>query len=316
MIYLIYGDEQYLIDEQIDAIIKNNSNSFVTKFDDSFSKESHVFEAMDECLNISLLQEKSLVLYKNPSFLISKEKEEINDKFIDYINNPNDLCDLVLYTSYSSFNSKLKTFKEANKNAEVKFIKKLDPKRFYELCDSEIEISKIIIDKSTKDLFIENCGQDLSVFYSGLENLKQFEGKITIQVLDQLTYASDDFNEFSLVNSLIDGKLNTSVKLIRKLQSDENSIFRLLSLIAGQLRYLYSVSYYQTIYNNDNDVMEATSTSHPYRLEMARKTLKKISPKNIMKLLYKLSSFDYKLKTDSSIDKKILLELFVSTLKV
>lgn len=315
MIYLIYGDEQYLINEEIDKIIDNNKTSFISKYDDSFSKTCSVFEAIDECYNISLLQDKTLILYKNPSFLISKENDDINNKFLEYLNNQNETCDLVLYTSYSSFNSRLKTFKEASKNGQVKYFSKLDQRRFNELCENEIILSKISIDKDAKDLFIENCGQDLSLFYSGLKNLKQLSDKITIKTLDQLTYSSDDFNVFSLVNSLIDGKLTSSVKLIRKLQDNESSIFGLISLISGQLRYLYSVYYYQTIYDNKKDIMEATSTNNPYRLEMANKTLNKVSFKDIQKLLYKLSSFDYKLKTDSSIDHKLLLELFVTTLK-
>lgn len=320
MIYIIYGEDQYLINEEVNKIINNNKDSFLVKYDDTFKKESNVFDAFNECNNISLLQDKTLILYCNPSFLINKPNEDIIDSIIkvvkDYIESPNPQCDLVFYTSYSSFNSKLKLFKMIKEEAEIHYISKIDERRFNEICNGEIDVSKINIDKKAKDLFIENCGNDLSIFYEGLINLKQYDGLITPEVIEQLTYTSFDFNKFSLVNALIDGNITKSIKLIRKLEDNEKSIFGLISLIAGQLRYLYSVYYYQKVYSNINDVMEATSTNSPYRLEMANRTLKKVSPEQILKLLYKLSSFDYKLRTDYSINHKQLLELFSSTLKV
>lgn len=315
MIYIIYGDEQHLINEEINKIINDNKDAFISKYDDTFSKKTCIFDALEECSSVSFLHDKTIVLYRNPSFLISKQEDDIINAYLEYLNNQNNSNDLVLYSSYSSFNSKLKAFKESTKSCTIKYYSKLDPRRFKELCESEIQVSKIDIDDDAKSLFIENCGQDLSIFYSGLNNLKQLESKITIDSLKQLTYASDDFNIFSLVNLLIDGKLTRSIKLVRMLKNDESSIFWLFSLIAGQLRYLYSVYYYQTIYKTEKEVMEATSTNNPYRLEMANKTLKKISPINIQKLLYKISSFDYKLKTDSSIDHNVLFELFVTTLR-
>lgn len=314
MNYLIYGNEQYLIDKEIDKLLSDNTSSTILRYD-GLTKDFKIDDLLSNCETDSLFGDNTIILYKNPSFLINKIDDNYFNKIKNYLESPNSSCTLIIYSSYSSFNSKLKAFKDINSLCETKFIKHLDEKSFFEYCDNVISTSNLVISRPIRNRFIENCGNDLDIFHSCFEVLELYSDEITQDVLEQLTYSSDEFNVFILVNSIIDGSISKSMHLVKKIENDDKSIFGLMSLVSGQLRYLYSVFYYSDIYNNERDVLEATNTTNPYKLKMAYKTLNKISPEKILSLLNKLSILDYEFKTNSSLDHKLQFEIFISSLK-
>lgn len=314
MNYLIYGNEQYLIDKEIEKILSDNSSSTILRYD-GLSKDFNIDDLISNCESDSLFGDQTIILYKNPSFLINKTDENMFTIIKDYLENPNSNSSIVFYSSYSSFNSKLKTFKDINGLCETKFIKHLDEKRFFEHCDNVISTSNLVISRPIRNRFIENCGNDLDIFYNCFNVLELYNDEITQDVLEHLTYSSEEFNVFILVNSIIDGNISKTMHFVKKIENDDKSIFGLMSLVSGQLRYLYAVNYYSDIYENEKDVLEATNTSNPYKLQMAYKTLKKVSPDKILSLLNKLSILDYEFKTNSSINHKLQFEMFISSLK-
>lgn len=313
MNYLIYGTEQYLINKNIEKIIDDNKDSLVLRFDGSF-KEDPTEEVLSNCLTDSLFGDKTIILFKNPIFLTGKTDNDSVEKLIEYLKKPSENCILVLYSSYSSFKSNLKLFKIISSECETHCYIKLDNDRFHSECDKAISSSKIPFDYDAKEAFISNCGNDLEIFYNCLNILKQYGGNVNFDVLEQLTYSSDDFDIFSLINAIISKDTSKSMKYVNKLRKDEGNIFGLISLLSSQLMYLYSVSYYSNIYNDEKEIMAATNTSNPYRLKMAYKTLKNIGRQEILNLVNKLSILDYEFKTDSSLDHKLLFDLFITSL--
>lgn len=313
MNYLIYGNEQYLINHNVEEIIKNNSDSLVIRFDGSF-KEDPTDEVLSNCQSDSLLGDKTLILFKNPSFLTSKKEPDSYKDIIEYLENPNENCSIVFYSSYASFKSNLKSFKEVSKNCETHYYTKFDDDKFYQYCNNAITKLKIPFDEDAKKHFIQNCGNDLEIFANCIIPLRQYNDNITDDVLNQLTYSSNEFEIFSLVNAIISKDVNTAIKLVKKLKSDESSIFGLMSILSSQLMYLYSVSYYSSVLNNEKDILEVTKTNNPYRLKMAYKTLNKISPKEILEMINRISNLDYEFKTSSTIDKNLLFDIFISSL--
>lgn len=313
MNYLIYGNEQYLINEHIKRIIKENKGSLVLRFDGSF-KEDPTNEVISNYKTDSLFGEKTLILFKNPIFLINKCDSENIDTLINLLKEPDNGNIIVFYSSYSSFRSKLKVFKAINETCETHYYEKFDEDRFNQKCNEIITKSKIIIDDETRDSFIKNCGNDLEIFCNSMKTLLQYGGEVNNTVLEQLTYTSDDFDKFSLINSIIARDVSKSKYYINKLKSDDSSIFGIISLLSSQLMYLYSVSYYSKVLDNERDILDATKTSNPYRLKMAYKTLNNISQEDILKLINKLAILDYEFKTSSTIDHSLLFDIFISTL--
>ena len=313
MNYLIYGNEQYLINHQIETIIKNNKGALTIRFDGSF-KNDPTEEVLSNCQTDSLFGDKTIIIYKNPPFLTSKQDNDLVKSMIEYLNNPSENCIIIFYSSYVTFKSNLKTFKEISKNCETHFYPKYDDEKFKQYCSNAIKKLKLSIDEDAKNNFIANCGNDLEIFVNCVKVLQNYEGNITNEVLNQLTYSSDEFDIFSLINAIISKDSKKAIKLIKKLKSDESSIFGLMSLLSSQLMYLYSVSYYSKVLKSEKEILDVTKTSNPYRLKMAYKTLNTIKPNEILEMINKISILDYEFKTDSTVDKNLLFDIFISSL--
>ena len=89
-LYLIYGIEDYIIDEAIKKIITDNNI-----IDDNIIKynldEVNVSLALEEASTVSMFDSKKLVICEGCTFLTGENKKEINhdiDSLIKYINNP------------------------------------------------------------------------------------------------------------------------------------------------------------------------------------------------------------------------------------
>jgi len=89
-IYLIYGDEEFLIDKEIKNIINkfNSSMENVARYN---LDESNVREAIEDACTISMFETNKIVICEKCNFLTGENKKEINhdvDSLIKYINNP------------------------------------------------------------------------------------------------------------------------------------------------------------------------------------------------------------------------------------
>ena len=88
------------------------------------------------------------------------------------------------------------------------------------------------------------------------------------------------------------------------MENDE-SILRLISSLASQLRFLYAVDYYRSNGKNTNEIMKILNVKSSYRIEKAFDSLKQVDAKTIESLLSKLSDLDYQCKSDYDIDDKL-----------
>ena len=94
----------------------------------------------------------------------------------------------------------------------------------------------------------------------------------------------------------------------------DESVLRLISTLANQLRFLYTVAYYSSLGKTTNDLMDIVNTKSSYRIEKAYDTLRNISMEEIEDLLTKLSDLDYKCKTNYDLTDQMNLELFIVSL--
>ena len=89
-VYLIYGDEPYLIKKELSKIIDNSKviqdNIIRYNLDDV-----NISITLEEACTISMFDSEKLIICENSNFLTSENKKEINhdiDSLVRYINNP------------------------------------------------------------------------------------------------------------------------------------------------------------------------------------------------------------------------------------
>ena len=308
MIYVIEGNEEFFIRERINRII-SESEGEVTRFDGS-DKAFSIDLMLEACEGNSLFSEGSIVLVNEPYFLIKKIEDNEYSLLEKYINNPIYECQLVLYTFTNNFNSRLKAYKLVSHNAENIVLNSMDYKNFNSYVKSRINEEKLNISSDAAYLLNNTCKRSATLFERNLEVLKLYPEQITPAVVSKLCSRSDENESFDLINALTDKDLSKAIALERKMLSDNDSALSVISLLAGQLRFLYQIAYFNSIGMNKRDIISENNINE-YRYDKALTTLNRLDMKQIIYLLKQLSDLDIAAKSDYSLKDNERFEMFI-----
>jgi len=308
MIYLIEGEEEYFIRQKIDSICKE-SNADIVKYDGN-SKDFNIHDVFDSCYSNSLFAEKTVVLVKDPSFLIKKVDDSLLELIDSYVGNPEYETDLVLYTLENKFNNKLKVYKSISTNAQILNYNSYDYKNFPTYVRQQVNNEKLDIDNDAIRLLETIVRRSATLLDQNIIVLSNYPGHINADVVSKLCTASDELDSFEVINALTSKNVSLSISLIRKLLTNQDSILPVIALLSNQLRFLYEISFLNSIGKNTSQILDIVKCNE-YRLKMAMNTLRNLNSKQIIYLLKKLSDLDIKTKNNFSIDEKQEFELFI-----
>ena len=306
MIYIIYGNDTYLIDLKIKEILKENKDANIIKIDIN-DKNFSYYELLDMTSSIGLFSDKSLILFKDPPLLKKKIDDKGLDAFLSYCKKPFFENDLVFYTYDNDFKKNLKAYKDISSNARC-FELNVNNKNFYNLC---LELSKkyqVKLNKKCFDIIYKAANNSLILFKQNMDILDLYPEKIDEEVINHLLISSNDENVFNLIDSLTNKKVSASIYYARRILNNNNNINGLLSLLASQLRFLYQVSYYS---DDPYKAIEKLGIKSPYRITKALETLKYVKANAILSMLNALAVLDLKSKQSSDLDDALKLELFI-----
>lgn len=307
MIYIIKGEEKHLIKNKLEEFSKRNTS--LVKIDGQ-SNDFSIDGLINACKQVDLFSDFNTVLVKDAPFLIEKYDETKVSKMMEYINNPLYECDLVFYTLDNLYNEKLKAFKDIAANSQVlryeHYKKRGD---FTNICKRLLNEANLKLNYECFNYLVENCFPDLDLFNRNLELIKLYPDTLDIFSLKSLVSVKEEQDVFKLINAITSKNVSLSINLVNKYLKYDDNVLGLISLLASQLRLLYSISYYQSIGKSKKDIEELLNIN-PYRLQKAYESISNFDMKEICLLLNKLSDLDYNIKVDSSIDEKLRIELF------
>lgn len=311
MIYVIEGEEQIFIEQKIAQIIKQE-NAEIIKFDGN-SKDFDVQALVDSCLGNTLFAQKTIVLVKDAPFLTRKFDENQLEIILNYVNNPVFETDLIFYTYENKHNGKLKAYKAISKNAQMIEFNSYDYKNFNTYVNQQINLNKLDIDNDAIYLLNSICKRNATLLNQNIEVLKNYPDKINVQVVSKLCTSSDDNESFDMINALTNKDISKAIYLERKLLNENDSIFAVIGLLASQLRFLYQLSYYNSIGKTRREIIEITRCSDG-RYNKSMETLRTLDQNKIIELLAELSNIDIKCKSDYTIPDSQRFELFILNL--
>lgn len=308
MIYIIHGDEPYLINKKIAEIISGQDADVIRL--ETNKDDTKYLEIVESCRSFSLFSAGSVVVVRDPDFLISKNDKKDLSVLLDYCTHPVYESKLIFYTLDNSFNTRLNAFKQISKNAEVISYPKFKRDDFYRYCYNRINECGLKLSKETAASLIEECSLSVTLFESNLELLCLYPDKIDRQVVDGLTSGMNEEKVFDFIDALTQGKLSLAYSKAQPLL-DSGSIYGLISLLAGQLRFIYEVSYYKDKGLSSREIMDRTGIKHSFRIDKAYSALQHLDRKGIMKILNRLAELEYDCKQTSDISDRLRFEMFV-----
>ena len=298
-VFLFYGDNEGLKKVFKESLKKKSQTKTLLFFQEEIVKNQDLL--LNEVFNKSLFNEKKTIFI-----------EQADDKILKIVENFEKLEDVEIFLFASALNkkSKLRSFFEKSK------IFGISP--CYE--DNVITIRKIIQEKLRKfqgltpeiiDYIIQNTGLNRYKIINEIKKIETYfnNNKIEANKLDDLLNlgSSDDFNQ--LKDEALNGNQNKTNKLISDtVLEDEKSIYY-LNIINQRALDLLKILREQ---KNINNVEQAINALKPPVFWKDKPNfinqLKKWNQKKLKNILSKVFDVELKIKTNSSINKNILMK--------
>ena len=317
MIYLVYGEQFPLVSKRVKKLI----SSILVDGADEFNfvrfnaKEVSVQDIAYEC---SLLPfgDRKVVRVDNPYFLgstrerVSLEKDQNYDELIKYIDNPNDMVDVIFVLENKSVNKKNEIYKLIEKKGKVIFEEGLSLDTLSQTGKIYFQRKGVDISDEALNLLLERTGDNVSMFIQEADKLSLYGKKIDVDDVHKMVPIPLDQNAFVICDALINNQINKAIKTFRDLLILKEEPVRLVALLASQFRLYCQISYLYTIEKNNQEDIATLLKIHPYRVKLMCRNLVRISYFQLLQVMENLYQLDARIKS-MEVDPIIGFELFL-----
>jgi len=308
-IYVVYGNEKYLIESSLNKIIENNHDSEIVKYDLNFDLVNNIIE---EIISFPLFADKKIIVISNALFLtglsnnISDEEIKALEKVLEDI--PEQI-NLVLVVENEKLDGRKNLVKKLLKDSNILECNKLSDQEAYEFVKNTFEEDNYQIDLKAINSLLDKSKENLTLLMSEIDKLKIFKVDtkiITKEDVDQLVSKYDYDNIFELTNSVVNKDLTKALFLYQELLKRGEEPIKIIVLLANQFRTIFQVKKMLINTNNKKEIADKLKI-HPYRVELAKRI--NISEEMLLDYLEKLADLDENIKTNR-VDKESGLEMF------
>ena len=314
MIYVLYGQEKFLLEQKLKDIKKDYDISLDNMNDIVYDcLETPLKEIIEDCNTPSFFTEYKLVTLKNPFFLTTQKVNQslFNQVSLieDYIKNPNPSTILVIYRDVRDFDERKKLVKLLKKEATYMLMEPLAPLQLKATVRKSIKARKAIIEDDAIDLLLSRLPNDLLLISNEVEKLTLYTHHITVESINAIITKPIEEDVFELVSKVMQRKQSEAIQIYKDLMLQNEEPIKLIVLIASQMRLMMQVKTLERKGYNDHEMAKILSVN-VFRLKYIRQDSKNYEIDDLANKLNELALLDRDIKT-GSMDKKMGLELFL-----
>ncbi|WP_027090547.1 DNA polymerase III subunit delta [Thomasclavelia saccharogumia] len=313
MIFVIYGEESFLMEQKLQVLKKEyNCSEEMMNLSIYRGDEDSMESVYEDLITPPFFTDKKMIVLKNLYFLTTKKLKKDNSE-IEYfekcLDNDSKEVIFVIYHVGKDFDERKKIVKRLRK--EAKFFE-IDKVNHYKLSDSTRQAVKrrnAVIDDDALELLLSRLGDSLNNVVMEVEKLCLYDKHITYETVDKLVSKPLDENVFALTSAILQRNRQKMFSIYKDLMILNEEPIKLIVLIAGQMRLIYQVKLLDRKGYTNKEIGKILGVN-PYRLKYLRQEGKDFDLNELLKCLDALSKLDVEIKT-GKIDKKMGLELFM-----
>lgn len=234
MIYLLYGEEQLLIDKKLASILEKNKNAGVEKFDAPEPK------ILIETISIpSLFAPVRVLIITNLD--LSGDVENLMDSFA---NLPPGISLIIKNPIGLDKRSKIyKTIESYGEVHEFKAIPQWEEESIIDFVIKTFADNKKKISRDGAYLLVEGVGRNLALISSEIEKICTYLGqKEEVEPKDLETIiVKSGWDAFSFAENVLNRNSSQAASLLQRLLRDKEDPIGLLGLLSSQFRTLYKI---------------------------------------------------------------------------
>jgi len=288
--------------------------------DSEYDVETNIDFLINSCESVPFMDEKRVVLVKNSNlFQTSTTKIYSNDDMIklkNYLENP--LQSTRLIFSPTKVDKRSELYKIINKKYDVVSCERLDKISFSRWISSRFNEKNIIIDNHTKDYFIQRCGylnKDSQVTLLDVESeieklrVNKTQKNLSIEDIEKLNLLIEENNVFKYIDYLFSKDREKVYNTTKQIIFSFNSIL-VLSLIGRQISILMKIYILRKNGCSQENISKILSLQ-AFVIKKDMIQLKKYTFDELLSLYNLCSELDYRIKK-GLIKDSIGLEVMVN----
>ena len=264
MTYLLYGTNDYLINQEIEKLKEKNNitDNDVTRYDYT---ETLIKDIIDDATLVPLFSNKKMIIVDNSTIFESTSKKEDTVVLEKYLSSTNDFTILIFIDKVDKLDERKKIYKLLKDNNSVIECNTLN---INNLVKEKFESYKI--DSNTITKFINRVGTNPYNLINEIEKLKIFKINEKVITDEDIKFASKNIedNIFDLINYIVNKNSEKVIDIYHDLLSRGSEPIAILVLIANQFRIILQskLLYYKGYTEKD---IASTLSIHPYRVKLA-----------------------------------------------
>ncbi|MBM7577712.1 DNA polymerase III subunit delta [Jeotgalibacillus terrae] len=321
-VYLLYGEEDYLLHETKQLLIRHAIPE--TEMDFNFSlhdlaDEGSLEAAVEDAESFPFMGERRLVFVDGAMFYTADKKKEKQptDVLEAYLQSPAPYTVLVIHVPAEKLDERKKITKLTKKSATVIEAKKLTVNDIRGWIKSKVADHKMQIEDEAVEKLTVLAGTNLFMLAGEIDKLALYaQGADVIKAEDVtlLTPKSVEHNVFDLIEFTLTGKTAQAIELYHDLLRQKEEPLKLLALLSGQFRLIYQVKNMSEKGFSQQQIASRLKV-HPFRVKLAGQHASRLSGEHLKKVMLELASCDLALKSSSG-RKEMILEMFITRLPI
>lgn len=307
MNYLLYGIENYLLEKEVEKIIKKNKLDAinVVRYDYTIDPLAKILE---DCKTISFFSDKKGIIVDN-ALLFNRGKgteEEIN-LLLPYLNQPNPSTILIFLNHNATVDTTKKITKAMKEVGVLKELSNVNP-----LSEIEEMFEGYKIEKLNIRLFQDRVGDDLAILKEEANKLKLYkleEKEITREDILSLTTVTIDTDIFKFIDYIIGKEKGKALTMYQEMIKEGEEPIKIIALLASKFRLMYQATELTRQGYSQQDI-SSTLGVHIYPVKLAIQSGLKYNTKLLLSYMRQLSELDIQIKT-GKIEPILGLELLL-----
>ena len=321
-LYLLYGDEGYLVSHYTDKIVRLAVDDDVDgfnfhKFEGDTADMESVFEAVEA---LPLMAQRKCVLVRD----LDVPNAEVAEALLDVIADPPETTVLVLsYANPSIQPKKSGAWKKVYDTAEkvgtvVCFAKKTAGEVARILCSGAVRRGCTLTPKNA-EMLVEQCGNDMLLLTQELDKLAAIAngGEITAHMIDTVATKNLEAKVFDLSKAILRHDRDRAFSMLQTLLQNGDDAVPILSVLSGAYVDMYRMKVAAETRHTGGDVaamFPATYKGKDFRLRYAASDARGLSIEALQDALDILAQADTQLKSSRTPSRVVLEETLVKLL--
>ena len=312
-IYLLYGEEEYLIEQAVKKI-KKEFGELIEGINYIRIDETNLETVIPNIETPPFGYNKKLIIMRKTQ-IFKKTLKKYSDMLASYIRENFDVIkDNVVLIIIEDEINKNELYKTILELGVVHEFTKLKPNEAMQKIKSICNAYKVNIDNSTLQYFIDTCGLDFQTLINEIRKLIEYagpNGTITKEQIDLLSIKEFDSIIFDLTDTLGKKDIKSAVEILKGLIYNKEPVQKILITLYNHFKKIYITMLAQ---EKDKNIAESLNLK-PNQIFLVTKyknQARYFKKDELKKILQELIELDYKTK-QGKIDLEIGLEAILCT---